>query len=51
MERPDLDTLACVNPECQLFYQSGLDSPKSPWLTSGVLGSVAADRTSPCSRG
>jgi transposase-like protein len=23
MERPDLDTLACVNPECQLFHQSG----------------------------
>jgi transposase-like protein len=22
MERPDLATLACVNPECQLFYQS-----------------------------
>jgi transposase-like protein len=23
MERPDLDTLACVNPECQLFRQIG----------------------------
>ena len=23
MERPDLDTLACVNPECHLFGHSG----------------------------
>lgn len=23
MERPDLDTLACVNAECQLFRQTG----------------------------
>ena len=23
MKRPDLDTLACVNPECQLFHRPG----------------------------
>jgi hypothetical protein len=26
MARPDLDTLACVHPECQLFRRAGADT-------------------------
>ena len=26
MQRPDLDTLACVNPECQRFHLTGQDN-------------------------
>ena len=26
MKRPDLDTLACVNPECQRFLLTGQDN-------------------------